>query len=116
MCTEVEEIDDFVLIDGLKLKKPLVEKPFDAEDHNINIYYSIADGGGCKHLFRKVDTKSSEYEKDVNCVRKDGNYIYEEFMPTNGFDIKVYTVGPDYAHAEARKSPSLVKFNFISYF
>lgn len=31
----------------------------------------------------------------------------QDFLGTQGTDVKVYTVGPDYAHAEARKSPAL---------
>ena len=49
--------------------------------------------------------KSSEFYPDSNEVRRTGSYIYEEFLETQGVDIKVYTVGPNYGHAEARKSP-----------
>ena len=52
----------------------------------------------------QVHNRSSAYSKESS-VRKDGSYIYEEFLATDGTDVKVYVVGPDYAHAEARKSP-----------
>ena len=55
-------------------------------------------------LCLKVKNRSSSYSKQSS-VRTEGSYIYEDFLATDGTDVKVYTVGPDYAHAEARKSP-----------
>ncbi|BAU01196.1 hypothetical protein VIGAN_11037900 [Vigna angularis var. angularis] len=99
------EEEDFVEVHGMRFFKPFVEKPVDADNHSIMIYYPSSAGGGMKELFRKVGNRSSEFHPDVRRVRREGSYIYEEFMPTGGTDVKVYTVGPEYAHAEARKSP-----------
>ncbi|KAJ3696088.1 hypothetical protein LUZ60_001465 [Juncus effusus] len=99
------EQDDFVEVHGEKFCKPFVEKPIDGDDHSIMIYYPSYAGGGMKELFRKVGNRSSKFHPDVRKVRREGSYIYEEFMPTGGTDVKVYTVGAGYAHAEARKSP-----------
>ena len=101
----VEEFDEYIVVNGVQINKPLVEKPVDAEDHAIYIYYPMSAGGGSKRLFRKVKDRSSEFYPDENDLRKEGSYIYEEFLITQGTDVKVYTVGPGYAHAEARKSP-----------
>ena len=75
----------------------------------VIVYYCIVDpmsaGGGSKRLFRKVNDRSSEFYPTVNEIRNDGgSYLYEEFLVTQGTDVKVYALG-DYTHAEARKSP-----------
>lgn len=89
--------------EGQTLEKPFVEKPADAENHYINIYYENGSGG--RRLFRKVENKSSEYDPNLDDIRQDGrSYIYEEFLEMdNAEDVKVYTIGPYHAFAETRK-------------
>lgn len=82
--THVQEFDDHIEINGVAIHKPFVEKPVDADDHNIAIYYPTSAGGGCKKLFRKIGNRSSEFYPDINEVRRDGSYIYEEFVETQG--------------------------------
>ncbi|XP_065175495.1 inositol hexakisphosphate and diphosphoinositol-pentakisphosphate kinase 2-like isoform X1 [Sycon ciliatum] len=103
---DILEDAESVSIDGETFIKPFVEKPVNAEDHNVYIYYPPCAGGGSQRLFRKIHDRASFYSSETK-VRSSGSFIYEEFMPTDGTDVKVYTVGPNYAHAEARKSPAL---------
>ncbi|KAG5112215.1 hypothetical protein JHK82_035484 [Glycine max] len=90
------EEEDFVEVHGMRFFKPFVEKPVDGK---------LVSRVGETLYFATVGNRSSEFHPEVRRVRREGSYIYEEFMPTGGTDVKVYTVGPEYAHAEARKSP-----------
>ncbi|QDZ18250.1 histidine phosphatase [Chloropicon primus] len=101
------ETEDSITMNGMTITKPFVEKPIHGEDHNVWIYYPADTlNGGVKKLFRKKGNKSSEfYPEHPGTVRRNGSFLYERFMQTGGTDVKVYTVGPHYAHAEARKSP-----------
>ncbi|KAF2657993.1 hypothetical protein K491DRAFT_756432 [Lophiostoma macrostomum CBS 122681] len=108
-----------IVVDGKSLTKPFVEKPVSGEDHNVYIYYHKKDGGGGRRLFRKVNNKSSEKDDTLDVPRSvtdtSSSYIYEQFLQVeNSEDVKAYTVGPNFCHAETRKSPvvdGLVKRN-----
>jgi hypothetical protein len=118
---KVELIDDgnTLWVDGKTITKPFVEKPVSGEDHNINIYYHSEEGGGGRRLFRKVNNKSSAKDDTLRVPRSildpTSSYIYEQFLKVeNSEDVKAYTVGPSFCHAETRKSPvvdGLVKRN-----
>ncbi|XP_069103009.1 inositol hexakisphosphate and diphosphoinositol-pentakisphosphate kinase 2-like [Argopecten irradians] len=82
------DAEDCIEVNGVVFHKPFVEKPVSAEDHNVYIYFPVAAGGGSQRLFRKVGPRSSAYYQ-VNRVRHTGSYIYEDFMPTDGTDVKV---------------------------
>ena len=99
VTNELEEYDEYIVYNGKKIMKPFVEKPKNGDDHNIYIYYPMNHGGGQTRLFRKHKDLSSLYYPNINKIRRDKSYLYEEYLQTDGFDIKVYTVGENYAHA-----------------
>ncbi|KAM0676891.1 inositol hexakisphosphate and diphosphoinositol-pentakisphosphate kinase [Binucleata daphniae] len=102
--TSIEEHNTHIIINGNILKKPFVEKPVNAEDHNIYVYLQ---DGSVRKLFRKQANVSSKVFWDIKEIRKSGSFIYEKFYPADDDnDIKVYALGKETAYAETRKAPT----------
>ncbi len=58
----------------------------------------LPQGGGVKRLFRKVDDKSSMYEPGhPGTVRRQGSFMYEEFLTTGGAEGE-YRMQREYMH------------------
>jgi len=72
---EIIENANWIEYNGVRLMKPFVEKPLDANNHNIFIY--LENDSGCRKLFRKKKNKSSALDKSWNRVRK-MNHIHDE--------------------------------------
>ena len=91
----LREDGNAIIINGVTIEKPFVEKPVSGEDHDVYVYFR--DGKGGRKLFRKVTSvlgfvypfpshlgqvgnQSSELDPDLLAPRMDGSYIYEEFV------------------------------------
>lgn len=48
---KMREDGEAIIVNGVMMEKPFVEKPVDGEDHNVYIYFK---GGHGRRLFRKV--------------------------------------------------------------
>ncbi len=110
----LSEDGDTLFVDGEYMKKPFVEKPISGEDHNVRIYFpnDHAGGPGGRRLFRKIGNKSSEWDAGLIVPRsiyeEGSSYVYEKLVRLDmSDDIKAYTVGPNYCHAETRTSPAV---------
>ncbi len=63
------ETDDTIEVDSVFFHKPFVEKPVNAEDHNVYIYFPASAGGGSQRLFRKVQLRELDCCLSLSVLR-----------------------------------------------
>eukprot|EP00397_Hematodinium_sp_SG-2012_P005122 GEMP01005140.1.p1 GENE.GEMP01005140.1~~GEMP01005140.1.p1 ORF type:complete len:935 (-),score=149.39 GEMP01005140.1:920-3724(-) len=83
----VEEFDDYIVIGNEKITKPFLEKPADADNHEVYIYYPRSAGGGKTRL----DKNMAVFEERGR-IRRNGSYIYEKFITSEGFETRLFVI------------------------
>lgn len=102
----VEEFDDHIIVEGEKISKPFLEKPADADNHEVYIYYPRSAGGGKI----KLDKNSAVFDERGR-IRRNGSFLYEKFIPSEGFETRLFVLASvvnekdtAYIYAEAKTS------------
>ena len=91
----IEETDR-VIINGVTIDKPFVEKPRLSEDHAVYVYFPQSAGGGRMRI-----AKRERSFEPISQVRTQGSFVYQKFVASEGFETKLYAIGTEYVHAEA---------------
>ncbi|KAL0234656.1 hypothetical protein PCE1_001692 [Barthelona sp. PCE] len=92
--------------DPKSIEGPVIEKPLDAENHDVRIYYD----NKTVFLHRKTKDRCS-FEEENSCIyRSNEEMVYSPLCSAiNNLDIKVYAFnfndGKDEVFAESRPSP-----------
>jgi len=102
----IEEFDDYIVVDGQKLSKPFLEKPADADNHEVYIYYPKSVGGGRTRLGKNMCGFDERGR-----IRRHGSFVYERFIPSEGFETRLFVISSTacekentYIFAEAKTS------------
>lgn len=86
------------------INRPFVEKGLGVEEHDVRIYHKDQ-LKSCVRMQRVKGLVSVDKFEDCGGARglKSGDWVYQQFLE-NALEIKVYTAGFDYVHAETRNS------------
>lgn len=93
--TQIEEHEDYIVVGDRRINKPFVEKPVDRRDRDIYVYYPRSSGGG-RALLSTRESGDVEYVcrfDPSGRVRREGSFIYQEYLQSEGFVIQVVCVG-----------------------
>jgi len=92
----LEEHEDYVVINGHRINKPFVEKPVDRRNRDIYVYFPKESGGG-RALLSTRESGDVEYvcrfDPESRCVRRQGSFIYQEYLQSEGFVLHAVCVG-----------------------
>lgn len=98
----VEDGEDHIAVDGTRINKPFLEKPVSSKDNDIYIYYPKHAGGGRMRLVSN-GWGNAEFVGGRAHVRRTGSHVYQSFVRSEGFELRLFVIGSSYVHADARQ-------------